>query len=116
MGDTFLGAGRLVRAASKFGLLACALMAVVGGGSQAEAQTFAPIPGISFVKPYTGSDPLPQTLTVASVGGAINFGVSHSTATGGNWLSLGGCTSYCQTPSTLTAVVNATVTLAPGYL
>ncbi len=42
-----------------------------------QAQTFAPTPGIAFTKPFGGADPLPQILTVAAVGTAFSFGISH---------------------------------------
>src|SRR5580704_1983814 len=84
------------------------------GSLSVMAQTFAPIPALSFTKPFSGADPLPQNLTVASVGGVLQYGVDWSTASGGNWLSVSGCTSFCDTPTTLVANVKADSTLAPG--
>ena|ERR1700743_3388788 len=38
-----------------------------------QAQTFAPIPALAFTKPFGGANPLPQTVTVASVGTGLQF-------------------------------------------
>ena len=69
---------------------------------------------ISFTKVFGGPNPLPQTLTIAGIGRSVGNFVRSYTASGGNWLSTGGCTSYCGTPNTITAIVNANVTLAVG--
>ncbi|HEY7339188.1 MAG TPA: Ig-like domain-containing protein, partial [Bryobacteraceae bacterium] len=77
------------------------------------------INGISFEKVFAGLDPLPQILTVPSTGTDFNFIVQSSTATGGNWLTVGGfsgCSGgpLCSTPHTISASVNPAVTLAAG--
>jgi len=65
---------------------------------------FRQVNAISFVKPVgSGSNPLPQTLTIASTGTDFQFTFSAVTATGGNWLSVenrsfNNCT-LCTTPS-----------------
>jgi hypothetical protein len=70
---------------------------------------------ISFVKPQAGADPLPQILTISSTGtAAIRAVVRVSTATGGDWLTVTGCPSTCDTPTVLRAIVNAPVGLAAG--
>jgi hypothetical protein len=79
---------------------------------------FRQVNAINFTKPFGGANPLPQTLTIASTGTTFNFTVSASTATGGSWLtadnaSFGNCI-LCATPETITAVVNASPTLAVG--
>src|SRR5687767_13570079 len=70
------------------------------------AQTFAQIEALSFTKVHAGANPLPQTLTVNSVGGGLSFTTAVSTATGGNWLSVAvgngcGSSSICATPHAL---------------
>ena len=51
---------------------------------------FRQVNAISFVKPVgSGSNPLPQTLTIASTGADFQFTFSAVTATGGNWLTCG---------------------------
>ncbi|HEY7390143.1 MAG TPA: hypothetical protein VH640_16625, partial [Bryobacteraceae bacterium] len=82
-----------------------------------DAQVFAPIGPLSFVKPFAGADPLPQTVTVASVGAGFNFTVAASTNTGGSWLAVGdffGCSGgpLCSTPHTFTARVTTTAAMA----
>ena len=81
----------------------------------AQAQQFAPLSPIAFTKPFQGSDPLPQTLTIASTGANFDFVFTSSTASGGNWLSVTavGC-GLCVTPTALTATVTASPTLAAG--
>ena len=69
---------------------------------------------ISFTKVFGGPNPLPQTLTITSTGGSIGNFVRSYNATGGGWLSTGGCTSYCGTPNTITALVNADAALPVG--
>ena len=84
------------------------------------AQSLAPVPPLSFTKPFAGADPLPQVLTIASTGAKLNFTASWSTATGGGWLSVsglgcGGGNGGCgATPQVLTAIVNASPALAAG--
>ncbi|MBC8166247.1 MAG: hypothetical protein H7Y20_10285, partial [Bryobacteraceae bacterium] len=100
-----------------FGLVALAFLGALA--SPMQAQTFAPIPGLSFTKPFAGPNPLPQTLTVKSTGVVIRFLTTATTATGGNWLSVAlgpGCfgDSSCNTTHDITVAVNPVVTLAAG--
>lgn len=76
------------------------------------AQTFAPVPAMSFIKPFGGANPLPQILTIASVGTGFNFGVAVSTSTGGSWLSVSPAGCCYPTPQVITVVVNAGAALA----
>ncbi len=102
--------------ASRLHLPLAVAAAVAAFASPLRAQVFAPVPALSFTKVFAGANPLPQTLTIASVGTGFNFTVAASTSTGGTWLSVltgGGC-GFCSTPHSLTAVVNAGVTLAAG--
>jgi hypothetical protein len=81
------------------------------------AQTFAPVPAISFTKPFAGADPLPQTLTIASVGAGFNFSTSSSviTPSGGTWLSVSPGPGCCEsTPYAITATVTTLATMAVG--
>ena len=84
----------------------------------AQAQVFAPIPALSFVKPFAGADPLPQVITVGSVGAAFNFTYAASTSSGGSWLSVDNVSwnncSLCGTPATLNVIVTTLPTLAVG--
>jgi hypothetical protein len=56
-----------------------ALTFVVALASPVQAQTFAPIPGLAFNKPFAGANPLPQTLTLTSTAADFNFRVTSST-------------------------------------
>ncbi len=105
--------GKLNRNSS---LLACALVSLAVLPSALHAAVFAPVPALSFTKPFAGIDPLRQTLTVASVGTGFNFTYAATTSTGGNWLSVAsgdGC-GLCATPQTIAAIVTANITLAVG--
>ena len=91
------------------------LAVLIAASEPLQAQTFAPIPALHFVKPFAGANPLPQMPTVISVGAAFDFRVTSATTTaGGAWLSVTGCGSYCNTPQVLTVSVNAEATLAAG--
>ena len=92
--------------------IALTVFAVSGTAS---AASFAPIPPLSFVKPYAGADPLPQTLTLASTGAAFNLVVkSVTTNSGGSWLTVTGCAGYCPAPHAVTVTVTTGAALAPG--
>lgn len=69
--------------------------------------------GINFTKVFGGANPLPQTLTIPSTGASLTYSISSSTATGGNWLTATPA-GYLTTPSSITATVNASPTLAVG--
>lgn len=81
------------------------------------AQTFAPIPELSFTKTLdSASNPLPQVFTVTSTGANFDFSATATTSTGGNWLSVQGGGECCSnaTPNTLIATVNPSLSLAAG--
>ncbi len=78
------------------------------------SNVFSQINGINFTKVFGGANPLPQTLTVASIGANFAFSVSSSTATGGAWLSVADDDYDFNTPTAVTATVNASPTLAVG--
>ncbi len=81
----------------------------VGGNS------FAQINPIFFMMNATGPNPLPQILTVTSIGTATTgVTVTAFTATGGNWLTVAPSGFICNTPCVSTVSVNAPVTLAAG--
>ncbi len=82
------------------------------------ANVFRQVNPISFVKPFAGADPLPQTLTAASTGATFQFTASASTATGGNWLTVQNVSfddcALCLTPQTVRVNVNPSPALAAG--
>jgi hypothetical protein len=79
------------------------------------AQTLSPVPPLSFVKPFAGADPLPQTVTVTSAGKAVGFSVDGVADTGGNWLSVTVVgLNCCATPRPITAIVTTTTAMAVG--
>ena len=78
------------------------------------AQTFSPIPPLSFTKVFNGANPLPQLITVTSTGAALAFDAAATTTTGGAWLTLTSCGSWCTTPEALAVTVNPATTLAAG--
>ncbi len=80
------------------------------------AQTFQPVPALSFTKVFAGANPLPQVVTIGRVGAAFNYSVAASTSTGGAWLTViwgNGC-GYCAAPSPIMVTVSPLVTLAAG--
>ncbi|MEZ5401569.1 MAG: BACON domain-containing carbohydrate-binding protein [Bryobacteraceae bacterium] len=73
---------------------------------------------LHFVMPFGGSNPLKQTVTIATSGAAFNFTKTGYTATGGAWLSVtndswNSC-NLCGTGEVLTVAVTAPVGLAAG--
>jgi hypothetical protein len=81
--------------------------------SALEAQTFAPVPAISFTKPFAGADPLPQVMMISNVGTGFSFTVTSSTNTGGSWLSVSPAPGCCTAaPGSITATVTTLATLA----
>jgi len=80
------------------------------------AQTFSNIPALSFTAVANGANPLPQLVTVASTGAAMNFSVTPSTSSGGSWLTASptgnGC---CTTPEGITVSVNVASLAAGTY-
>ncbi len=99
--------GELVFRSSGGGSVTVAVSVVVGDSILNQVNA------ISFTKPFGGTDPLPQTLTIANTGTAFNFAVTYSTATGGNWLSVSP-TVLVAAPHVITATVSASPTLAVG--
>jgi hypothetical protein len=79
-----------------------------------QAQTFSPVPPLSFVKPFSGANPLPQLITITSTGNNLAFDASATTTTGGAWLSITSCGTFCTTPEAITVTANPVVTLAAG--
>ncbi len=79
------------------------------------ANVLRQVNGIGFTKLFGGADPLGQVLTISTTGtAAVSVGISSSTATGGNWLTvspLGCCYAH---PRVIAATVNASPTLAVG--
>src|SRR3984885_3720576 len=79
------------------------------------AQTFDAAPQLAFTKPFAGTDPLPQILTVASTGANFNFSATATTSTGGSWLSISPAgNDCCTTPAAITVTVAAAPALAAG--
>jgi hypothetical protein len=81
------------------------------------ASVFRQVNPLSFTKPFSGANPLPQSVTIASSDAAIDFSAFAYTANGGNWLTVtgGGCGTNCaSTPTVLTASVNPGAALAAG--
>ena len=75
---------------------------------------FRQINGLTFTKPFAGPNPLPQTITAASLGTEFGFNASASAATGGNWLSVSPFGNCCGTPTTLRVSVSAAPDLPVG--
>lgn len=71
---------------------------------------------LNFSMTLGGSNPAPQTVSVAAVGAAIAFTGTAYTGNGGAWFSISpkgsGC---CSTPTTVTATVSATTLPAGTY-
>jgi len=84
--------------------------------ASANAQSFEPVPALSFSKTFGGDNPLPQVITIASTGAAFDFNATATATTGGTWLTITpnafGCCS--ATPTTVTVTANPAVTLAAG--
>ena len=80
-----------------------------------QAQTFAPVPGLAFVKKFAGADPLPQTVTIASTSTNFDFSHTEMTTSGGSWLSVS-VTGFncCATPRAITVVVTTSPSMAVG--
>src|SRR5215469_12280877 len=82
-------------------IIAAALGVLLCGSLHAQA--FAPIPALSFEKPFAGADPLPQSITVVSTAANLDINHTESTSSGGSWLSVTvEGTNCCTTPRVLT--------------
>jgi hypothetical protein len=75
---------------------------------------FRQVNPISFVKPFSGANPLPQVVHLASTGANFTFDSVAVTAKGGSWLQITSCGSFCTTPEAITVTANPAVTLAAG--
>jgi len=77
---------------------------------------FNQVNAISFTKPFSGANPLPQVLTIMSTGTAFNFTSAAFTGTGGTWFTIttGDTCGLCATPETINVTITASPTLAVG--
>jgi hypothetical protein len=115
------GIGHSLRSLKSRYLLSALLLAsfLAVSALPANAVTFAPIQPLTFTKGFGGADPLPQTITVNSVGPAFNFSISSvTTASGGTWLSTDNVSwnncSVCLTPEHIRVIVSPGIALAAG--
>ena len=77
--------------------------------------TFGQVNPINFTKVFGGADPLPQTLSIASLGTNSNFDIDWYNSNGGGWLSVSAVGfNCCTTPRALTATVTTSPALAVG--
>ncbi len=80
------------------------------------ANVFVPVASLSFSKPYSGSNPASQVITLSST--ATNFAILglKASANGGNWLTITpSAYGYgISTPESVTVSVNPATTLAAG--
>lgn len=77
---------------------------------------FVQLSALSFTKAFGGSNPVSQTLNIASSGTAFNFFIESASGNGGSWLTastIGGC-GLCATPHGVTAAITASPTLPVG--
>jgi len=97
-------------------VLSLFILTIVAAPTALQAQNFSNIPPLFFTAVANGSNPLPQLVTVASTGAAMNFSVTPSTSTGGNWLTASptgnGC---CTTPEGIMVSVNVVSLAAVTY-
>ncbi len=76
---------------------------------------FRQINRLSFSKPFGGSDPLPQVVTVPSTGNNFNFDTDVYTSSGGNWLKVVPVGfNCCTTPRAVNVVVTTNVAMPAG--
>jgi hypothetical protein len=80
------------------------------------AQTFEPVPALSFSKTFGGNDPLPQMISIASTGANLTFTATATSTTGGSWLTItpGSFGCCASTPYAVQVNANPLVTLAAG--
>ena len=80
------------------------------------ANVFVPVAPLSFSKPYSGTNPASQVITLSST--ATNFAIIglKASANGGNWLTITpSAYGYgISTPESVTVSVNPVTTLAAG--
>ena len=78
------------------------------------ANVFVPLSPLTFTKAYAASNPVSQTLNIASTGSVFAFSVSSASATGGAWLSVPDDGCCANTPHVVTVAIAAAATLLPG--
>jgi len=84
--------------------------------ADSNTNAFEQLPGPSFTMAAGGSNPLSQTLTVASTGSGFYVNSpTVQTASGGNWLQITGCANGFNTPEVCTININATTLPAGVY-
>jgi hypothetical protein len=89
-------------------------------GLTVSANAMPQVNALSFTKPLDGSNPLPQTVTIASGSATrFDFSISSATATGStggtSWLTVSPTGSVCcQTPEAVTISPTPAITLAAG--
>ena len=94
--------------------LSALILMIVAVAPALRAQSFAPVPGLSFTKTFGGANPLPQVVTVNSTGSAFNVTATASTTTGGTWLQISPSSGLYPSPAEWVVSVNPSVSLAAG--
>jgi Bacterial Ig-like domain (group 1)/Viral BACON domain len=79
-----------------------------------QAQSFYPIPALSFTKAFAGANPVAQSLMLSSTGAAFNYTAVASTFSGGSWLQLTPSSGVFATPSAVAVKINDVSSLSPG--
>jgi hypothetical protein len=99
----------------RWAFLACLFVTAISLSVSLHAQTFQAVPALSFTKAYTGANPLPQVISIASTGANFSFTVTATSTTGGSWLTISATSGCCYaTPQAITVTANPSVTLAAG--
>jgi len=89
---------------------------MTAASSNATAQTFEPVPALSFTTVSGGANPLPQVVTIASTAAQFLVSATPSTSTGGDWLQVTPSgTECCDTPEAVLVSVNAASLAAGTY-
>jgi len=91
-----------------------AILLLSSASSVANAQSFYPVPALSFTKVFAGANPLAQNLMISSTGAAFNYDAVATTSTGGSWLQITPSGGVLTTASAVAVGVNASVSLAAG--
>jgi len=104
------------RLSQRWRWLLCVVAMVAAFPASILAQTFEPIPALTFSKTFGGGDPLPQLITVTSSGANFGFTATATSTTGGNWLTINPSSFGCctVTPTAITVLANPAVTLGAG--
>jgi hypothetical protein len=90
-----------------------ALAVMASFSTHLNAQEFDEIKPLYFTKPYGGTDPLPQIVSILSGGSESEFQASARTSSGGDWLSVS-TTRDGTSAAGAGVVVNASSTLEVG--